>query len=72
MIKICEKNGVKYEAGLTSNCFLLDDEFVKNMLNLKITMAQATLDGPPATHNLTRVLKTGEGTFDTIIDNAKK
>lgn len=72
MIKICEKNGVKYEAGLTSNCFLLDDKFVKNMLNLKITMAQATLDGPPATHNLTRILKTGEGTFDTIIDNAKK
>lgn len=72
MIKICKKYGVEYAAGLTSNCFLIDDDFIKNMINSKITIVQATLDGPPEAHNLTRILKSGDGTFDTIIANAQK
>ena len=72
MIKICEKHGVEYTAGLTSNCFLINDNFIKNMINAKIKTVQATLDGPPETHNSTRILKSGADTFDTIISNAQK
>lgn len=72
MISICKKHDVKYVASMTSNGFLIDDEFINKMINAKIETVQITVDGPPAIHNSTRKLKNGSGTFDAIIKNIKK
>jgi len=72
MIDICEKYNVKYIASMTSNGFLIDDEFIKKAINAKIETIQITVDGPPDMHNFTRKLKNGKGTFDVIIENIKK
>lgn len=72
IIMICENHGVEYKSSITSNGYLIDDDFIKNMKKFKISTAHITLDGPPNFHNKTRKLKNGQGTFGVIIENIKK
>lgn len=71
MIDICEKYSVPYTAMMSSNGYLIDDNFVDQMLEYKITSVQITLDGPKEVHDMSRKLKNGQGTFDILIANAK-
>lgn len=72
IVNICKKYDVDYIFSMTSNGYLIDDDFVKAMAKLKLKTVQITIDGPPEIHNLTRKLKNGAGTFDTIVKNIKK
>lgn len=71
LIEICEKNKVEYEATIITNGYLLDEATVRKLKEYRVSEAQITLDGLPATHNQKRRLKnnTGDPTFDQIVEN---
>jgi len=57
-----------YTAYMVTNGFHLD-KLIDSIEELKITGFQITLDGTKNTHNQTRHLKNGKGTFDKILSN---
>lgn len=69
--KICDKNGVKYDAYMISNGYLLNEDTIEKMLDNDIKGCQITMDGPPEVHNKRRILRSGEGTFNKILENVK-
>lgn len=72
VIKYCDDNKIEYYADMVSNGYLLNRETAKDLVsNNKIRSVQITLDGGPETHNKTRFLRNGEGTFDKILENIK-
>ena len=68
-ISLCDEHGVRYDAGMVTNGYLLTDENARLINELKITFLQITLDGSEDIHNQRRPLSDGSGTFNTIIDN---
>ena len=71
IISYADQKGLNYYTSLTSNGYLLTDEILKRLLNIKIKSAQITLDGPKDVHDSMRPLANKQGTFDTIITNIK-
>ena len=63
-----QKHVKKYSAFMVTNGFLLD-KLIDTIVELKISGLQITLDGTNKTHNQTRHLKNGKGTFDKILSN---
>jgi uncharacterized protein len=63
-----QKFAKNYSAYLVTNGFYLD-KLIDSIAELRITGLQITLDGTKDTHNLTRHLKNGKGTFDKILAN---
>lgn len=66
-----DKHNIKYTASIYTNGFLLTEEVVKKLLDLNITYAKITFDGPREIHNLRRRAKDGRPTFDVILNNVK-
>ena len=71
MMVMCKKNSIKLEFSMTSNGYLLTSEKVNYLLKAGLKEVQITLDGLQPVHDSRRFLKTGEGTFETIISNIK-
>ncbi|QZE13633.1 radical SAM protein [Halosquirtibacter laminarini] len=63
-----QKRVKNYTAFMVTNGFLLD-KLIDHLEDLKITGFQITLDGTAETHNNTRKLKNGKGSFDKIMSN---
>ena len=57
--------------GITTNGYLLTKDMVDDFLKCKISFYQITIDGFPETHNKSRILADGSGTWDRIIENVK-
>lgn len=72
IIDICEKAGVNYTSGMTTNGYLIDEDTIKLLKNAKVDHVQVTMDGPPDIHNARRRLHDHSvKTFDRIIENIK-
>lgn len=72
VIQYCEDNKIDYYSDMVSNGYLLNREVANDLvINSKVKSVQITLDGGPETHNQTRFLRNGSGTFDKIIENIK-
>ena len=72
IIDVCEKNGVNYSSRIISNCYLVDNYVIKNMIKYKIESAQVTVDGTPDIHNARRKLRNSDApTFKKILTNVK-
>lgn len=54
---------------ITTNGFLLDKIKLKELVDRNILFYQITIDGPKETHNKTRILANGEGSWDIIMSN---
>lgn len=67
-INECNKNNIGYEASMISNGWFLTKNVAKKLQEYKLSSVQVTLDGPKMLHNKKRMLKGGQGTFDTIIE----
>jgi len=67
--EICAANGVAFSSEMTTNGYLLDAERARRCIAAGITRYQITLDGPPESHNQTRRLVGGGGTFERIFAN---
>lgn len=68
-IKICNAAQRKYTSGITTNAYDLSLENFKTLYRYHVYNYQITIDGIKETHDMQRVLKNGEGTFDKIINN---
>ena len=62
----------KYNASIVTNGFLLNKENALKLKNNHVKSVQVTLDGPKEIHDNRRVLLSGEGTFDKILNNIKE
>ena len=69
----CNEIGAVYNAGLTTNGYLLDQKFIDMLNPLNIETVHVTLDGDEKAHdNLRRKRNSGEGTFSQIYENIIK
>lgn len=68
-IEICEKNDITYTAGIITNGYLLTREKAEMLAAAKVTFYQITIDGTRESHDASRPLKNGAGTYDKIFDN---
>ncbi|MEN8139680.1 MAG: geopeptide radical SAM maturase [Thermodesulfobacteriota bacterium] len=71
MASACKDAGLSYDFGLVTNGSLLRPELVEDLKKYGLKAAQITLDGPAVSHNKSRPLKNGGGTFATIVNNIK-
>ncbi|MCL2398666.1 MAG: radical SAM protein [Defluviitaleaceae bacterium] len=71
IISLCRENNVEYQASITTNGFLLDEEVCKRLKAIHVESAQITLDGPQTIHDQRRHLISKGGTFDIIVKNIK-
>lgn len=70
LIALCEKYAITYNANMVTNGYHLTGPVVSMLKTCRITQIQVTLDGPNAqTHDATRHLRGGGGTFDRIMEN---
>lgn len=71
LMDLAEREGVKYSAGIVTNGYLLDAKNVRMLERCKVDRAQITLDGLKETHDRTRHLAGGGGTFGRICENIR-
>ena len=69
--EINEKNNVTCDVVMTTNGYLLTEEIVYELERLGFKYIQITIDGPKEIHDNRRMLVSGIGTFDKIIENIK-
>lgn len=71
--EICLRKKVELEpASIITNGYLLTKEVAEKLKKANVTVAQVTLDGPPAVHDKRRKTAGGHGTFSTILNNVKE
>jgi uncharacterized protein len=68
-IRSCEQYGVEPIIHMTTNGYLLGGQKTSELIECGIHNYQITVDGPPAVHDRTRVLRDGSGTFSIIFRN---
>jgi uncharacterized protein len=67
-----ESRGVKQLVNIITNGVLLSPEIVDRMTPFGLSGVKVTLDGDRDTHDRTRPLRGGQGTFDRIIGNVRR
>ena len=70
LIALCDEKNLTYQADIITNGVLLDEETAKRLAQeCKIMSAQVTVDGLGPYHNKKRILKSGEDSYEIIIQN---
>ena len=69
--KLTELGDIELTADMSTNGYLLTPKKFENLVKLKCTSYQISVDGMGYTHNLTRPHVTGKATWDKIMDNIK-
>lgn len=71
-IRICEKRHIDYTSKIITNGYYLTEDTNDLFIQCRISQMQITIDGPDEqTHNKTRCLRGGGGTFDRIMRNLR-
>lgn len=65
----CKNSGISFTSSIVTNGFLINPDIIKELKQIGCTSIQITLDGGKEYHDNRRILKSGEGTYDTIISN---
>lgn len=68
-IERCDRAGVAYDASISTNGYLLNEETCRELADRRVTSAQVGLDGPPEVHNRMRPLVSGGDSFWRIVEN---
>ncbi len=68
----CEEKKARYLAGIVTNGYLLTPEVVRRLVELGVSFAQVTVDGPEEVHDKRRPLVGGGPTYQTIIHNLER
>lgn len=71
LLAVSEKYGASYRADIITNGYLLDRETVDLLERAKVDEMQITIDGLQKTHDATRHLSGGGGTFERIVQNLR-
>lgn len=72
MNTFCKEHNIILVSAIVTNGTLITDGIIQTLIENNCRYVQITLDGPPAIHDQRRIAKTGEGTFDVIINNLVK
>ncbi len=67
--KRCKANNVSLLTNITTNGYSFTESMIAKLIELEIFSYQITVDGPPAIHNKTRILKSGKGSFERVREN---
>ena len=67
--KLLKEDGLKFDATMITNGTIMPDSFIDDIDQFKIKSIQITLDGTEQAHDSKRFFRTGEGSFQTIINN---
>ncbi|MEZ5144604.1 MAG: SPASM domain-containing protein [Acidimicrobiales bacterium] len=70
-IAACDAFDVHYDAMIVTNGSLLDEATCAALRDRRVTTAQVTLDGPPATHDRMRPVAGGRPSFERIVANLR-
>jgi len=68
-LQISEANRIQYDAMIVTNGYRLTADVAQKLGKLHVTVAQVTIDGAKAYHDMRRVLLGGQGTFEHIVKN---
>ncbi len=66
---LCNSIGAKYSAGMITNGYLLTSDCLDFLLSAKVGFIQVTIDGPQDIHDTRRPLRSGDGTYQSILGN---
>jgi uncharacterized protein len=72
IVPLCNDNNVQYSSHIITNGYLLTRENILILNKCHIESAQISIDGDKESHDSRRPLKSGHGTYDTIINNLAK
>ena len=68
----CARLRVPYNAGITTNAFLLKPDVARMLLDRGVRRFQITIDGPEEAHDQRRHLAGGQGTYRQVVENLQK
>lgn len=71
LVAACAEAGVRYDAMMVSNGFLLSADVARSLHARKVGSVQITLDGSPNYHDQRRALLNGKPTFARIAENLR-
>ena len=72
LMKICNNNNCQYKARITTNGYYLTPNISRLLNRCLVQDVQVTFDGPKEIHDKRRILKSGKGTFEKILNNIMK
>lgn len=72
LMAVAEEHHADYSASILTNGFLLDEKKVDLLERCRIHSVQITVDGLKETHDKTRRLSGGGGTFERIVENISR
>lgn len=67
----CNANTINFSTSLITNGTLVTHEIIDNLIRYNCKTVQITLDGVKEIHDKRRMYKSGEGSFELIIENLK-
>lgn len=70
--RLARERGGEYSAMIITNGYLLTQENVSLLERCRVGLAQVTIDGLGATHDVTRHLRGGGSTFERIVGNLRE
>ena len=69
MNDLAERKEIKFFGGMTTNAYLLTADRLEKLVKLNVTQYQITVDGLKETHDISRPLMGGKGSWDAIMKN---
>lgn len=69
IMSLCSEFGIAFASSIVTNGYLLTKTRLLDLQRCNCLSAQITLDGPAHVHDTRRKLRSGKGSFDTIIEN---
>ena len=72
IIEYCENKNIRFISSMTTNGYLLSEEYATLLKDSGCLDVQITIDGDKESHDKRRILHNGNGSFDRIIDNINK
>lgn len=69
IMKICKRRKIEYNSFIITNGYNLSKDIAMDFEKMNIEFVQVTIDGPEDIHNIRRPLKSGQGSFNKILEN---
>ena len=71
IIDICDRRDIQYFGQVYTNGYLLDEKMIRLLEKYRVKAIRISIDGTKEYHDDMRILKNGNGTFDTIMNNLR-
>lgn len=69
LIEICKEHKLPFHNSITTNGYLIENNMIDKLKQIKLNSYQITLDGTKERHDKSRILKNGDPTYGKIMQN---